>query len=367
LAEVSGRLQPLALSSETRGRMRRREGLLRELQEEVKRVTGLDEVQYEELARLRPRTVLTVVVITVAVYALATQFISDSEKGDIGGVLGSAQWLWIAPLCLFMASTWVGAAFGILGSVPDRLPFLPTLRSQVAASFVDLLAPAAVGGMALSARYIQKRGVEPAVAVAGVGLNALAGFVVHVTLLGVFILWAGSSPEVETTGQPLEAPSVRTTLLVAGAVALLVVGTWVAPTTRKLLRERFVPFVRDALHGLVELARRPRKLVALFGGSALVTLGLYAALLCSIMAFGGEVAPAQVGVAYLLASTVAIVAPTPGATGVLEVALISALTRVGVDASVAASAVLLFRLGTFWVPVVPGWACFQWMQRDGDV
>ena len=85
------------------------------------------------------------------------------------------------------------------------------------------------------------------------------------------------------------------------------------------------------------------------------------------MAFGGEFSPAEVGVAYLLASTVVVVAPTPGAAGVLEVALLGTLTRAGVDASVAASAVLLFRLGTFWVPVLPGWACFQWMQRAGDI
>jgi uncharacterized membrane protein YbhN (UPF0104 family) len=369
LAQVSGRLQLLALSRDTRTRVRAHEGLLGELQEEVKRVTGLDEVEYEELARLRPRTVLTVVVLTVAVYALARQYISDNEKQDIGGILGNADWTWIAPLLFFMASTWVGAALSLVGSVPDRLPFLPIVRSQVAASFADLLAPAAVGGMALSARFMQKRGVEPAVAVAGVGLNAVAGFVAHVTLLGVFILWAGSTPDVGApAGEPLKTPDARTTLLVAGAVVLLVVGAWLAPATRRLLLERLLPFLRDAVHGFAELARRPRKLVAMLGGSAMITLGLYAALLCSLKAFGGDFAPAQVGVAYLLASTVTIVAPTPGAVGALEVALSALLASVGgVEGTVAAGAVLLFRLGTFWVPVVPGWFCFQWMQRDGDL
>jgi undecaprenyl-diphosphatase len=359
-----GRLQPLALTAVTRRALKAHDGLLDELQAEVQRVAGLAEVELEELARLHPRTLFTVVVLALAAYVLVRQFAEDSDKVDIGTLLTSAEWFWIIPLALFMASTWVGAAIALTGSVPYRVSLRDTIKSQVAASFVDLLAPAALGGMALSSRFLQKRGVPPAVAVAGVGLNAVAGFVAHVVLLGVFLLWAGGE---ESTTQPIQTPGAPTTLLVLGALFVVIAGAWAVPASRRLVRTRFVPFVRDAAHGFRELARRPFKLVALFGGSAMVTLGLYGALYSAVRAFGGQVSPAGLGVAYLLASTAAIFAPTPGGVGAVELALSYALDRLGVQASGAVNAVLLFRLGTFWLPVLPGWLCFRSMTRHEEI
>jgi uncharacterized membrane protein YbhN (UPF0104 family) len=37
------------------------------------------------------------------------------------------------------------------------------------------------------------------------------------------------------------------------------------------------------------------------------------------------------------------------------------------SADAAVSAVFLFRTGTFWAPVIPGWITFQLMQRHGDI
>jgi undecaprenyl-diphosphatase len=365
LADMIGRLQPLALSRPTRRLLSENDGLLAALQAEVQRVTRLEEVEYEELARLQPRTLLTVVVLALAAYVLLTQFARDSRDTDIPALLASAQWFWVLPLGAFMACTWVGAAVSMSGSVPDRVPFLPMLKTQVAASFVDLLAPAALGGMALTSRFLQKRGVEPARAVAGVGLNAIAGFVAHVVILGLFLLWAGG--EDVSSSPAISPPSARTTVLVLGGLALLIGGAWLVPAIRRQLRTRFVPFVRDAAKGLAELARRPRKLLALFGGSALITVCFYGALYCAVRAFGGQVSPAGLGVGYLLASTAAIVAPTPQGVGALEVALGYALRRLGLSPNVAFNSVLLFRLGTLWLPVLPGWLSFRSMTRRGEI
>ena len=39
----------------------------------------------------------------------------------------------------------------------------------------------------------------------------------------------------------------------------------------------------------------------------------------------------------------------------MEAALIGGLTSVGLEASIAVSAVVIFRLATFWLPLAPGW------------
>jgi uncharacterized protein (TIRG00374 family) len=150
-------------------------------------------------------------------------------------------------------------------------------------------------------------------------------------------------------------------------LVLLVGGVWLVPASRRLLHTRFVPFVRDAARGLAQLARKPRKLLALFGGSGMITLGLFGALVCAVQAFGGHVSIAELGVAYLLASTVAIVAPTPGGLGPLEAALLAAFSQLGENANIGFNAVMLFRLGTFWLPVLPGWLSFRSLQRRGEI
>jgi uncharacterized membrane protein YbhN (UPF0104 family) len=47
----------------------------------------------------------------------------------------------------------------------------------------------------------------------------------------------------------------------------------------------------------------------------------------------------------------------------VEAALATGLTAAGLPSETAVSAVLLFRLVTFWLPVLPGWLAFNALQR----
>jgi len=53
--------------------------------------------------------------------------------------------------------------------------------------------------------------------------------------------------------------------------------------------------------------------------------------------------------------------------GGVEAAYVFGLTAAGVDSGVAVSATLLFRLLTFWLPTVPGYWSFNWLQRVGSL
>ena len=46
-------------------------------------------------------------------------------------------------------------------------------------------------------------------------------------------------------------------------------------------------------------------------------------------------------------------------------ALAAGLTAAGLDGGIAVSAVLLFRLLTFWIPTIPGYAAFNWLTKKG--
>lgn len=360
IGDALPRLQLLVLTTTTRREVKAVPGLLKALQQEVQTRTGVEQVRYEELARIRPRVLFTWGMFAIALYILLPQLANVS---DLWGQIRSAQPGWMAAVVGMTVVTYIGAAVGLIGSVPDPLRFLPVLWAQTAASFVNRLSPASVGGMALNVRFLQKRGVDSAVAVTGVGVNAVAGLIVHLALLAGFIVVAGSN----TGGAGFKMPSGTVWLLALAALCLLIGISFAVRPTREALRKRLWPRVRDAVHGLFTLARRPDKLVALFGGSALVTLGYLFALLCSIYAVGGSVPFASAAVVYLAAAAVASAAPTPGGLGALEAALIAGLVQLGLSADTAVSAVFIFRGITFWLPIAPGWYAFTDLQKRDEL
>ena len=86
-------------------------------------------------------------------------------------------------------------------------------------------------------------------------------------------------------------------------------------------------------------------------------------LAASVQAFGGHAGITEIGAVYLGAAVIAAASPTPGGLGAIEAALVAGLTGIGVPPGPAVSAVLTYRLATYWLPVIPGWAAWQILQR----
>jgi glycosyltransferase 2 family protein len=352
LAAAAPYLQPLALSTATRKRASK--SLLKDLRDEVTSATGQEPEPLERLVRVRARTVLMIATLTGAFYFLLPQL---ANVDDSFQALRSANWGWLAASIVTSGLTYVAAAVGLIGGVPERLPFVATVQAQLASSFVNRVTPANVGGMALNVRFMQKAGVPPAEAVTGMGLNVLAGGVIHIVLLVLFFAWAGRG------GAGFSIPSSSKVLVVI-AVLLAVLG--IAIATRKgrhLLREHVLGGVKRALVSIGTLARSPRRLLFLFGGSLVVTLAYIVSLACATNAFDAGVGIAQVGAVYLGSSILAAAAPTPGGLGAMEAALVAGFTAIGMDGAIAVAAVLSYRLATYWLPILPGWISFHLLER----
>jgi len=128
-----------------------------------------------------------------------------------------------------------------------------------------------------------------------------------------------------------------------------------------------LPPLQEAAPRLLSLASSPIKLTEAVTGTLLLNACYIAALWFSVQAFAGGAGLAGVAVVYLAGAAVASVAPTPGGLGAVEVALSTGLTAAGMSGTAAISAVLLFRLATFWLPVPAGWVALQFLQRRSVV
>ena len=159
------------------------------------------------------------------------------------------------------------------------------------------------------------------------------------------------------------AGGVGKLLLILALLAAVVGLVLITRQGRRFAARKLLPSLKSSVASLGRVARSPVRLTLLFGGSALVTLAYIGGLVASVEAFGASASIAQMGAVYLGASLIAAASPTPGGLGAIEAALIAGLTGIGISSGAAVSAVLTYRLATYWLPVLPGWLSWRLLQR----
>lgn len=336
----------------------REEDLLSQIRAQVLLIRPQAPVEPVRLERIRPRTLLSFIAGAVAAY-----FLLSSLAGiDFGTVVAEAHWGWVAAAALFSALSYFAAAMSLLGFVPERVGFLRTVVAQVAGSFVKIVAPAAIGGVALNTRFLQRAGVRPGLAVASVGASQLFGLGAHILLLLLFGYLTGTEKTASLT------PS-RTVIAGLLTVAVLVLVVTAIPFLRKFLVTRLRSLFAGVVPRMLDVLQRPMKLATGIGGMLLLT-GLFVMCLdASVRAFdNGDhgLSYASVAVIFLAGNALGSAAPTPGGVGAVETALtVGLVVTGGVPSEVAVPAVLLYRALTLWLPVLPGWICFNHLTRKG--
>ncbi|MEU9051201.1 lysylphosphatidylglycerol synthase transmembrane domain-containing protein [Streptomyces sp. NPDC048384] len=335
----------------------REEDLLTQIRHEVLLIRPQAPVEPARLERVRPRTLISLIAGAIGAYFLLTQL----THIEFGPLIANAEWGWVAAAVLFSAASYFAAAMALLGFVPERVPFRRTVSAQVAGSFVKIVAPAAVGGVALNTRFLQRAGVRPGLAVASVGASQLFGLGCHILMLLAFGYLTG------TEKTPSLSPS-RTVIAGLLTVAVLVLVVTSVPFLRKFVVTRVRSLFAGVVPRMLDVLQRPQKLVTGIGGMLLLTACFVMCLDASIRAFGSEgtsISLASVAVVFLAGNALGSAAPTPGGVGAVEATLTVGLIAVGLPSEVAAPSVLLFRLLTLWLPVLPGWLAFNHLTRKG--
>ncbi|WP_245657905.1 lysylphosphatidylglycerol synthase transmembrane domain-containing protein [Herbidospora mongoliensis] len=349
-------LQRIALARETRSAARKEKTLLPALREQIVALKPQVTVEEVRLERFRPRTLVTIIASALAAYLLLSQL----SQVNLVTVITTAHWGWSGIALLTAAVSYIAAASMLRGFVPEHLPYGRTILVQLAASFVKLVAPAAVGGVAINTRYLQKRGIPSGQAVASVGGSQLVGLASHILLLVLSGYLTG------TQAAPSLTPS-RGILITLLAVAVVMVVILAVPPLRRMISTRVRSLFSGVVPRLLDVLQSPVKLVEAVGGTVMVTVSFVICLAACVKAFGGELSITAVAVVFLAGNAIGSAAPTPGGLGAVELSLTAGLTVAGLNPTMATSAVLLFRLMTFWLPVLPGWASFTWLQRHDQL
>lgn len=352
VANMLAFIQPVALNVPLRAALKDQPDLIEEIRDSISD-DETDTRAEPRFERIRPQTLVAVFAGTLAVYALAGQLGSVDFSSLVTGV----NWEWAAVALAGSALSYAGATVSASSFSPVKIPLINWVLTQLAASFVVLVAPPAVGSAGMNARLMQKAGVKSALAVASVGIATAVSVVTSVSTLIVMALVSQANPAFE-----LSAPSGRVVFVVLGVIALIAVMLAI-PYTRNAIVSRVEPIWKSTIPRLLDVARDPARLARGATGNLMTTFGYALAIYGSVQAYGGSL-NFTAGVLIVLGSgLVGTVAPTPGGLGAVEAALVAGLRAAGTSSTIALSAALMYRTVTFWLPTIPGWVSFRILQH----
>ena len=347
---VAAILQPIALSSWGWSEMRD----AREYMREVRRGESTTEIPDVQLERFRWRTVAAVVAAVVAAWLLVGQL----SKVDLLGALRQADWTWFLVAIVASAVTYFGSSINLVAFVPQKVSVLKGTVVELSGAFFGLVTPASVGHVAVNGRFLHKQGVSGAVAGTAIALSQLVNFIVTVVLLVVAVLLTGTG-----VGSLKIVPGPRLLGVLGGLVVIGVLLITVVGWTKRPFWDRVWPRIRGAWPQLLEVLSQPMRLVEGIGGNLILTASYALALIASLHAVGAHPPIIATAAVFMAGNTVGAAAPTPGGLGAVEAVMFAGLTAIGIPAHEAVPGVLLFRIATFWLPIVPGWVMWLVLQR----
>ncbi len=256
--------------------------------------------------------------------------------------LAGADRGWLLVATAAAGATWASSALAQQGATTVPLPAGRLVAVQFAAASANHVLPSGLGASAVNLRFLTRCGLPVPQAATALAVKAGAGAVARSCLIaGLALACPGA----------LRIPRAPSTAWTVAACAAAVVVTAVAVV---LLAGPLRRAVRRVLLDVRAVHEVPARAAALWGGS-LGSAALHSAVVVAVtQAIGLPLSPARVALAFLAASSAAVLLPTPGVLGSLDAALALALTLAGAPVGAAASTVLGYRLLTSWLPLVPG-------------
>lgn len=302
---------------------------------------------HSHLFRMKKSSIVQLIALTIAIVVLVPQVKEFSESWQY---ITSADYQWVLIAVAGMSVTILFAALVYLVLVPVRLPFRRTALIQLATYFTNRLLPSGLGGIGFNALYLVKQAkLSRTEAAVYATANNLIGFVAFSICVALSTLVTDSKIETELP--------IMTIAIVSGSIILVLA---ILSLTIKRVQKRLIDFLGHLFGVLLEMTKHPKRMAL----SVLMSMGItasYATVLwASTKSVGIDLSLIDLFIAFIAGNTALTVSPTPGGIGAVEVAITAVIVSANVEPSIALASVVIFRLVSYWLPIIPGYISFRY-------
>jgi undecaprenyl-diphosphatase len=238
-----------------------------------------------------------------------------------------------------------------------KMKIRSTMLAQLAGSGPGRIIPGGLGHLSISTVHLHKIGLHVQAALAITVTNNVIGLLVNVTMVTIVLL---SNP---TLISYVNDATAYRTLLVLVVVALLfaTIFLWLTHirSTKKMISK--LELYEKKLCAF--LTSHPKRFASIIGISIVITSLHTTLILLAAKAIGVDLQPAHALLALSSGIFIGGVIPSPGGLGVVEAGMAGSIILLGYDPTQAVSISLLYRMATYWQPLLPGIFAYLYLRK----
>ena len=356
LASAIPYVQSPALPSTLRDKVKRAGVDLEALRADAAAAADARGLELVQVQRVSWQQLLMTAITSLAIYYVISRLIDIGLDTIIDSLKGAA-WGWLLVALPVGQLPRFSDAVSAQGACDEPLPYGPTVALEMSLSFINLAVPSTAARVSMEVRYYQKRGIAAAKALTFGALDSMSLFITQIAIL-VLTLGVGSAtldltPDSSSASDAAKKLGIIVLIAVVAGMLTLVLVRRIRRWVWNLLTQ-----ARDALRGIGSIHRW----ALLFGGNLLTQILFSVTLGLCVLAFGHHVSFVNLLAINVVVSLFAGLMPVPGGIGVSEGATTACLVAVGVPQADALSAVLAYRMITFYLPPLWGYFTLRWLR-----
>jgi len=318
----------------------------------------------ESLVAMLHRLRLTPLSFAIATGTLIVLVVGLVLSTNLIGSLRSdhVRWWLFALAAASAVLQYLGYAIALRAAAEPHPPFASTFELEVAEAVTTVVTPESIGSMALSMRFLTRRGLSTPDAAAAAGLNSFVTTFVAAFFVPLGAIFATSSLNIAALKK--DVPSSQWVIILV--IILMSAGVTLLVKLPKL-RHDAAGWAKTMGGYFRSVLTQPTRSLVMAAGELVSATGQVLCMALVLWAIGAPVHVAAILVIVQIAGAASNVVPVPGGLGAPEAILVAGLSSVGVDHDSAIIAALSYRMFVYWGPPIPGMFAIWHLRRSDAI
>lgn len=265
-------------------------------------------------------------------------------------------WVILAIIVFFLGVLFLTLQYIILAL--KKITFTLTLQVETAELFVSRILPSGVGTIALNMYYLAQKNHTVTQASAVIATNGLSNAVAYSILIFLGLITSNFTFGISGS----ENYNINTHKIIFIVIAIFLISFLIYQIPK--IKNKVKTFISGLIKNIETYKDRPKNLVLAVVLNGLGSLTGIFAIYASAQALGVELTMAQALLTYTAGNIMASLVPTPGGLGSAEAGIFAGLTIAGLTTAEAVSVTMLYRLISYWIPLIPGYLAFWHLRKS---